>query len=218
MFNTDKVTPAPTSWGALWDPKYAGKVVMFDAADVTIPMVALYVGAKDPYNLTDAEFQKVRDALTALRPQVRTIAKGYDDAVNIFGAGDGVIGYSQNISEIPALNKQGVPFAYSFPTEGTPEWTDNAILTCTGQRQEVYDFINATLTPEWQARFITKSTNNGILSSAEAKAAGITDAVLKQTNIVDQDTPGFWSKMSALMPPESVQKRLDLWNEFKAGG
>jgi spermidine/putrescine transport system substrate-binding protein len=218
MFSTDAVTPAPTSWGALWDPQYKGKVVMFDAADVTIPMVALYVGAKDPYNLTDEEFEKVRQALNELRPQVVTIAKGFDDAVNTFAAGDGVIGYSQNVAEVTALNEQGVPFAYVFPDEGTPEWTDNAILTCTGQRQEVYDFINATLTPEWQARFVEASTNNGILSADAAKAAGVPEDVLKVTNILDQATPGFWDKMSPLMPPESVEKRLEIWNEFKAGG
>ena len=217
MYNTSKVTPAPTSWAALWDPQYKGKVVMFDAADVTIPMVALYVGAKDAYNLTDAEFEKVRQALTALRPQVRTIAKGFDDAVNIFASGDGVIGYCQNISEVPALIKQGAPFALAFPTEGTPEWTDNAILTQSGQRQEVYDFINTTLTPEWQSRFITASTNNGVLSSSAAAAAGVPATVIKATNIADQDRPGFWETMSPLMAPESVEKRLEIWNEFKAG-
>lgn len=217
MYNTAKVNPAPTSWGALWDPQYKGKVVMFDAADVTIPMVALYVGAKDAYNLTDQEFDKVRAALKKLRPQVRTIAKGFDDAVNVFASGDGVIGYCQNISEIPAISKQGPPFTYALPAEGTPEWTDNAILTPQGQRQVVYDFIQATLEPTWQARFVNASSNNGILSLKEAQTAGVNADVLKVTNIRDQEQPGFWDKMSPLRPPESVEKRLEVWNEFKAG-
>lgn len=218
MYNAGVITTPPDTWGALWDPQYKGKVVLFDAADVTIPMVALYVGAKDPYHLTDQEFEQVRVALQKLRPQVRTIAKGFDDAVNIFAAGDGVIGYCQNISEVTALNKSGKKFAYTFPKEGTPQWTDNAILTPAGQRQEVYDFIDATLTPTWQARFIEASTNNGILTTAAARAAKIPGATLKGTNILDQSDPAFWDKMSALEAPESITKRLALWNEFKAGG
>ena len=218
MYDASVITTPPDSWGALWDPAYKGKVVMFDAADVTIPMVALYVGAKDPYHLTDEEFDKVRDALQRLRPQVRTIAKGFDDAVNIFAAGDGVIGYCQNISEVTALNKAGKKFAYSFPKEGTPSWQDNAIVTPTGQRQEVYDFIDANIAVPWQSQFIEASTNNGILSAAEAQGANVPADVLKATNILDQQDPGFWSKLRPLQDPESISKRLEVWNEFKAGG
>jgi spermidine/putrescine transport system substrate-binding protein len=218
MYDTGVITTPPDSWGALWDPVFKGKVVMFDAADVTIPMVALYVGAKDAYHLTDEEFDKVREALQRLRPQVRTIAKGFDDAVNIFAAGDGVIGYCQNISEVTALNEAGKKFAYTFPKEGTPSWQDNAVITAAGQRQEVYDFIDANISLPWQARFIAASTNNGILSAAEAQQASIPADVLKATNILDQQDPGFWSKMRPLQDPESISKRLELWNEFKAGG
>jgi spermidine/putrescine transport system substrate-binding protein len=218
MYNADVITTAPDSWAALWDPAYRGKVVLFDAADVTIPMVALYVGAQDPYHLTDEEFEKVREALQQLRPQVRTIAKGFDDAVNIFAAGDGVIGYCQNISVVNTLNKNGKNFAFSLPTEGVPQWQDNAIVTATGQRQEVYDFIDATLAPAWQAKFIETSTNNGILSASEARKAKVPDQVLAETNILSEQDPAFWSTMRPLQDPESISQRLEVWNEFKAGG
>ena len=120
---------------------------MFDDAYITIPMIALYVGAKDPFNLTEEEFEAVADALRRLRPQVGTIARGFDDATTIYAAGDAVIGYCQNIAIVNDLNGMGKNFGYSFPTEGTPTWIDCSILTPRGERQEVYDFINANLTP-----------------------------------------------------------------------
>lgn len=218
MFNAEQVTPAPDSWGALWDPKYKGKVNMFDDAFITFPMIALYVGAKNAYQLTDAEFENCRKALRELRPQVRTIARGFDDAQTIYAAGDGVIGYCQNISIVWNLKAKNLPFAYSFPKEGTPTWIDCAILSKAGaEKQEAYDFIDANLDRAWQGRFITASINNGILSAAEAKAAGIPEDVLTKTNIIDQDQPGFWDKMSVLQPPEDIDKRVEIWNEFKAG-
>lgn len=218
MFNTAEVSPEPDSWGALWDPKYEGKVNMFDDAFITFPMVALYVGAKNAYQLTDEEFEACRQALAKLRPQVRTIARGFDDAQTIYAAGDAVIGYCQNISIVTNLQGKGLPFHYSFPKEGTPTWIDCAILSKQGaDRQEVYDFIDANLEANWQARFIQASTNNGILSTEGAKGAGIPEDVLVKTNLVDQSQPGFWEKMSVLQPPEDIDRRVEIWNEFKAG-
>ena len=217
MFNRDSVDEDPTSWAALWDTKYAGKVNMFDDAYITFPMIALYVGAADPFNLTDAEFDECAKALKALRPQVGTIARGFDDATTIYAAGDAVIGYCQNIAIVNDLNALGQNFGYSFPDEGTPTWIDNSVITARGNRQEVYDFINANLTKEWQSRFIQDSANNGILTADAAREVGIPEDILVKTNIVDQATEGFWDKMVVFQPPEDIDRRLQIWNDFKAG-
>lgn len=217
MFNRDVVGADPMSWAALWDPKYAGKVSMFDDAYITFPMIALYAGAADPFNLTDAEFDACAEALRRLRPQVGTIARGFDDATTIYASGDAVIGYCQNIAIVNDLNALGKNFGYSFPDEGTPTWIDCSILTPRGERQEVYDFINANLSRDWQARFIADSLNNGILTAEEAQAAGIPEAALKKTNVLDQATKGFWQKMVVFQPPEDIDRRLQMWNDFKAG-
>jgi spermidine/putrescine transport system substrate-binding protein len=217
MFDKDAVGDEPQTWAALWDPKYAGKVSMFDDAYITFPMIAAYVGAADPFNLTEDEFEACADALRRLRPQVGTIARGFDDAQTIYAAGDAVIGYCQNIAIVHNLNALGKNFGYSFPTEGTPTWIDCAILTPKGERQEVYDFINANLTREWQGRFITKSFNNGVLTEADARTAGVPEDILVKTNVIDQATDGFWKKMIVLQPPEDIDRRLQMWNDFKAG-
>lgn len=216
MYDESVIPEAPTSWEALWDPKYKGKVVMFDDSYITMPMIALKAGARDPYNLTDAEFEACRQALEELRPQVVTVAKGFDDAANIYAAGDGVIGYCQNISIVYELQNRGKKFNYSFPGQGTPTWIDNATLGVDGHRQEVYDFIDEMLSLQWQGRFVDFSFNNGVLTAEDGREVVDPD-VLTKTNIVDQQQPGFWDKMSLLEPPESVERRLELWNEFKAG-
>lgn len=216
MFEEGKVA-ATDSWAALWDPQYAGKVNMFDDCYITFPMIALYAGAQDPYNLTDAEFDACAAALKALRPQIRTIARGFNDAEAIYAAGDAILGYCQNISIVFNLQNKGKNFGYSFPKEGTPTWIDNAVLTPKGQRDVVYQFINDNLTPEWQSRFIQFSFNNGVLTAETAKGAGLGEDILKKTNIIDQDDPSFWPKMSVFQAPENIDRRLELWNDFKAG-
>lgn len=217
MFNRDVVTEEPTSWAALWDPQYQGKVNLFDDGYVTMQMIALYIKAQDPFNLTEAEFEACAEALRTLRPQVGTIARGFDDALTIYASGDAVIGYCQNISIVSNLQAKGQNFAYSFPDEGTPTWIDCSVLTERGNRQEVYDFIDESLSTGWQARFIETSLNNGILTAEAAQQAGVPEEAMRKTNILDQATPGFWEKMVVSQLPEDIDRRIGLWNDFKAG-
>ncbi|MCS0502841.1 ABC transporter substrate-binding protein [Ancylobacter mangrovi] len=216
MFDAD-VTKSPDSWAVLWDEKYAGKVNVFDDCTIVFPMIALYIGAKDPFNLTDAEFDKCADALRALRKQVRTIARGFDDAVNIYAAGDAVIGYCQNIAVVTSLQDKGKNFDYSLPKEGTPTWIDCTGVSKKGDRDIVYKFINDNLSVKWQSRFIEASTNNGVLDLAEAKEGGVSEKTLKRTNIPDSQAGDFWEKLVILQKPEDFDRRLQMWNDFKAG-
>jgi len=58
LYNTEKVTPAPTSWESIYDPKYKGGITIPDNA-IQIADAALYLsktkpdlGIEDPYELT----------------------------------------------------------------------------------------------------------------------------------------------------------------------
>ena len=216
MYNADTVKDAG-SWAALWDKKYVGKVNMFDDCTITFPMIALYIGAKDPFNLTEKEFAACEDALRTLRPQVRTIARGFDDAATIYAAGEAVIGYCQNVAVVNSLQQKGKNFAYSLPKEGTPTWIDCTAISKKGDRDIVYKFISDNLSPQWQARFIKTSTNNGILDEKTAQSQGLDEALLKQTNIIDSADASFWQKLVIFQKPEDLDRRLQIWNDFKAG-
>eukprot|EP01037_Dinobryon_pediforme_P022008 gene22008-23032_t len=102
MFDADAVKQTDT-WSVLWDKAYAGKVNMFDDCTMTFPMIALHVGAKDPFNLTEAEFAACIEALRALRQQIRVIARGFDDATALYAAGDALLGYCQNVAVVSSL-------------------------------------------------------------------------------------------------------------------
>ena len=77
--------------------------------------------------------------------------------------------------------------------------------------------MNDNLSAQWQSRFITKSTNNGVLSADSARAAGMSEEALKITNIVDSAAPGFWDKLVIFQKPEDLDRRLQIWNDFKSG-
>ncbi|MFC7054174.1 extracellular solute-binding protein [Hansschlegelia quercus] len=216
MYDAD-VVKTTDSWSVLWDPAYEGKVNMFDDCSLTFPMIALHVGAKDPFNLTDDEFKKCEDALRSLRKQIRVIARGFDDASTIYAAGDAVLGYCQNVAVVTSLQQKGKNFKYSLPKEGTPTWIDCAGVSAKGNRPIVYKFLNDNLTPEWQSRFITSSSNNGVLNVADARKAGVKEETIKITNLLDAEDPSFWEKLVVFQKNEDLDRRLQIWNDFKSG-
>lgn len=218
MYNAEAFPEKPTSWKVLWEQQYAGKVSLPDDSYTVFPMITLAIGAKDPFNLTDEEFEKCAQAMREIRQQVSTLARGFDDQTAIFATGDAVVGYCQNISSVFQLQDKGKKVEVAYPAEGTPAWIDCWVMTEQGAgRQAAYDFLNEMLSDKWQSRFIQTSGNNGILSLDAAKAGGVTDAVLAKTNLKDSGDPEFWKGMVYFKNPESVDRRLEMWNAFKAG-
>jgi spermidine/putrescine transport system substrate-binding protein len=216
MWNIAAFPDPPTSWKVLWDPQYKGKVTIPDDSYLGFPMVGLAQGIEDPYQLDDAGFATIESALAELRPNLKTLTGGFNDAVQLYGTGDVIVGYCQNVAVVNDLNKDGVKFAYGYPEEGTPFWIDGAEILKGGNRQEVYDFINATMDVPWQAEFIASSGNAGIISYDAAKANVPAD-VLDKTEVKNLVNPNFWDAMSPMVTPNRMDDRLSIWNEFKAG-
>ena len=66
----DLIPDAEKSWHLLWDPKYAGKIAVLDAVHDT-PVVAAVLAGVDPFNMSDADIEKVRGVLQQQRPLVK---------------------------------------------------------------------------------------------------------------------------------------------------
>ncbi len=133
LMSTDSaVTPAPTSWGAVFDANspYKGKVTAYDSP-IYIADAALYLmktkpdlGIKNPYALDDTQFAAAVDLLKTQRPLIGEYWSDYTKAVQAFESGDLVIGTSwQVIANL--INTDGkVKVSASVPSEGSTGWSD----------------------------------------------------------------------------------------------
>jgi spermidine/putrescine transport system substrate-binding protein len=214
-------------WNVLWDPALKGQVSIFDDPTSVEPMVPLALGFKNPYDLDEQEFEAFEKKLLELRPQVKRLTTGYDDQITQLASGEASVAYLNIISIAATLNQEGTTLEVNNAVrQGVPAWSDNLAITKEGganQLDAVYKFINASLAPEWQARFIATTANSGTLNyeqatSQESKSAGLTPAKLEETLIPStQKGDAFFSKQLFFQPVEDLQKRLDLWNEFKLG-
>src|SRR3954470_13584460 len=100
LYNTKKVKPAPTSWGAIYDSKYKGKVTVPDNP-IQIADAALYLmktqpslGIKDPYELNSAQFTATLNLLKRQKPLVKKYWATAGQEITMFKNGDAVIGAS----------------------------------------------------------------------------------------------------------------------------
>ena len=134
------------------------------------------------------------------------------------------IGY---IASVTAVAETGTTLhVNNLVKQGVPAWSDNYAITKEGGAKKldaVYEFINYTESLEWQARFVASSGNSGTLdyaqaTSPEAQEAGLTEEKLNGTLIpFTQEGDAFFEKMLFFQPVEDLDRRVNLWNEFKLG-
>ncbi len=63
IYDADTFKTPPESWEVMWDPQYAQQLISMDDANNCITWGALVVGVENPYNLSDADFDKVKAKL-----------------------------------------------------------------------------------------------------------------------------------------------------------
>jgi putative spermidine/putrescine transport system substrate-binding protein len=158
LYNTKKVSPAPTSWSAIYDAKYRGKITVPNNP-IQIADAALYLmktkaslGIKDPYELTKAQL----DAATSLLRQQKPLLKRYwnsaTDEIQDFKAGDVVVGASWPYQTLQ-LQAAKAPVKELIPKEGATGWADTWMLAKKAPHPNcAYLWMKYAATPQVEAK------------------------------------------------------------------
>lgn len=159
MYNTDKVTPAPTSWSAVFDDasSYAGKVAAYDSP-IYIADAALYLmktqpdlGIENPYALDDDQLAAAVELLKAQKENLSEYWGDYLKAVQTFKSGDSVIGTSWQVI-VGVAQGQSVPVEAVLPEEGSTGWSDTWMIATKAEHPNcAYEWMNWISSPKVQA-------------------------------------------------------------------
>jgi putative spermidine/putrescine transport system substrate-binding protein len=159
MYNTDKVSPAPTSWGAVFDgsSQYAGKVTAYDSP-IYIADAALYLmkhqpdlGIKDPYALDTDQLAAAVDLLKKQKENVSEYWSDYLKEVQAFSTGDSVIGTTWEVIAQVAQGEE-VPVKAVLPEEGSTGWSDTWMISAQSQHSNcAYAWMDYITGPQAQA-------------------------------------------------------------------
>jgi putative spermidine/putrescine transport system substrate-binding protein len=200
FYDPSKVSPAPTSWDVLWDPKYKGQVITYDDADTNISVAALASGITTPYDLTQAQLTQMKARLIDLKHQLAGFYAFSQDSVQLAQNNDVALmlgGYGD--AQLRALKEAGLNFVSTVPSQGIPAWLDTWAIT-TGAKGAKYD-----LALKWINFMISKKAGQEL-----------TDRTGYGNTATGSSTLGSNAKLIWVKPVESESERSQIWNEVKA--
>ncbi|HEV2028513.1 MAG TPA: ABC transporter substrate-binding protein [Candidatus Dormibacteraeota bacterium] len=133
LYNTKKFVNPPTSWNVIYDSANKGLVTVPDNP-IQIADAALYLsktqaslGIKDPYELTQKQFDAAVTLLKNQRPLIKKYWALATDEITLFQNNDVTVGAAWPYQTIQ-LKAAGAPVADTIPTEGATGWADTWML------------------------------------------------------------------------------------------
>src|ERR1700758_3486402 len=215
IYDTSLFAQPPESWNVLWDPKYRGKVSVWDELS-TVYMAAQVLGYDKPdpsqlYNLNDQQLEAVKKKLLELKPNIRKMWATGGELTNLFESHEVVIamGWPLNTAD---LKKANFPAGETIPKENTTGWIDHFMITAGSDNKELaHKFLEYMIQAKTQ-KLVTDKTHYvpanpqaaQFMTSDEVKGLHLDNVESYQKRIY------FWQNV-----PRRA-KYTEIWNEVKA--
>jgi len=215
IYDTTVFAQPPDSWTLFWDPKYKGKVSIWDDLS-TVYMAAQVLGFDKPdpsrlYNLSDDQLEAVKKKLLELKPNVRKMWATGGELTNLFQSHEVVIamGWPLNTAD---LKKSGFPAGETIPKENTTGWIDHLMITSASENKELaHKFLEYMIQAKTQ-KLVTDKTHYVPANPQAAKF--MTPDEVKSLHLDDVDNYQkriyFWQNV-----PRRT-KYTEIWNDVKA--
>jgi spermidine/putrescine-binding protein len=215
LYDTTAFPQAPDSWSMFWNPKYKGKLSVWDDLS-TVYMAAQLLGYDKPdssqlYNLTDDQLDAVKQKLIALKPNIRKIWSTGGELTNLFENHEiiAAMGWPLMTNQLRQAN---FPIAEIIPRENTTGWIDHLMITKASSHKELaYAFLDYMV----QAQTQKKVTDVTHYTPANPSAAQFMNAEEKKSLHLD-DPEAYMQRIYFWQDVPRRAKYIEIWNEVKA--
>jgi len=215
IYDTTAFPRPPDSWTVLWDPKYRGKISVWDELS-TVYMAAQILGYDKPdpnqiYNLSDEQLEAVKKKLLELKPNVRKMWATGGELTNLFQNHEVVaaMGWPLNTAE---LKKQNFPVGETIPKENTTGWIDHLMITSASENKELaYQFLEYMVQAKTQ-KLVTDVTR---YTPANPQAGQWMTADERRVLHLD-DVDSYQKRIYFWQDVPRRPKYNEIWNEVKA--
>ncbi|CAM5769606.1 spermidine/putrescine ABC transporter substrate-binding protein [Labrys miyagiensis] len=198
------------SWAIFSDPKYAGKLALFDDAVTSVGIGALLTGqdANDPKDL-----KAVTDALKAMKANLKLTWSSEDEWNKAFAANSFDISVYWSGAAVRSIRQHNLPVEFIVPKEGAIGWLDSlAVPVSSTKKEDALKFINYMIDPTF---YLTWAKEAGAPASANQSAMEQLPADDLNRQIHKAEYLTKLTFMAAL-PDDRRQAFNDLWEEVKA--
>ena len=191
LWRTDLVRPAPTGWNVLSDPRYAGRIGLYDAA-ITLVDTAIRLGYRNPYELTKEQFRRVVGAAAEQSASVGTYWQDLTDALGDYTGGNAIVGQvTPRLAML--LRRDRVPVGTAVPRGGTARSASWMLLAGARHPGCMYRWLDYILSGKANAK------SARYLDEAPATAAACEYMSCAAVHAADER---WWSRLSFWRTPQ----------------
>ena len=156
MYNTEKVKPAPTSWKAMWDPKYAGHVAI-PGMNTTWGLHTLLMASKIEGG-SETDVKAGLERLKRLQRDSQAVVYTSTTQLNTLTQQGQVWLAPFSSVWVNQLEKGGTPVAIAVPQEGVyPIFTVWSVVKGAKNRAAALAFVNDALKKDVQEKFAPRA-------------------------------------------------------------
>jgi putative spermidine/putrescine transport system substrate-binding protein len=199
IYDRQQVKEPPTSIRALWDPRYRGKVLLYNGGTHNFSLAAQVLGDSTPFKLDIKEWPAAVEQLIALRRNAQGFYSQPEESVEMFLRGHTALMFANYGSQqVKLLRAVGVDVGYALPKEGALAWLDCWAMT-RGNK-------HAKLAEEWINFFLEPQAGNALVTRQ-----GLANTTSDSLTLRTQD------RLQWLEPVENVDRRTLLWGRILSG-
>jgi spermidine/putrescine-binding protein len=210
------VTPDPTSWDLLLDPKYKKRVVVENQPVEIMAYMGKFTGAANAYSMTPDEIAKAKEAAKSLKPNILKLADQATDTIALLKTGEAWIATGNLGTDIRVKDQGGPELKVFTPKEGTIGWMDSEMVVKGGANQNlIFPFLELAEQAEYiAANFML---NGRPLFNEAAYKILINQGQQDRADRYLYNKPETVQTMDLKGPGLSTQAVIDAWNEVWAG-
>jgi spermidine/putrescine transport system substrate-binding protein len=145
LYRTDKIDPADaTGWELAWNPKYKGKISLWNGASTNFEIAALKLGYKNIDSLNDSQLSAAKAALIQQKPLNKLYwGSEYSEEQPNFQSGTVWITYAWQDSLV-SMKAAGLQAAFLDPSQGRLSWFCGFMLgSKTANYYHAHDYVES---------------------------------------------------------------------------
>ena len=199
IYDRQQFKTPPTSLSVLWDPKYRGKVLVYNSSTHNFTLAAQSLGFDTPFKLSASQWSAAVNQLIALRRNVLGFYSQPEESVELFRDKKAALMLANYGSQqLQLLRKAGADVGYVIPKEGALAWLDTWAITRKSTKTALaHAWINYMLEPA--------------PSQALEMRQGLANTVSEPAHLQAQD------RIIWLEPVENSERRQQLWERIYSG-
>ncbi|WML59333.1 ABC transporter substrate-binding protein [Neobacillus sp. PS2-9] len=215
IYDADVIKNEPDSWNIFWDPKYKGKVSLWDdISNIYLAGQMDGLDKNDPsalYNMTNKQLQDAKKKLLDLKPQIRKYWTSAGELNDLFSNKEVVLAVGWPLTPT-TLNATGRNLKEVIPKEGITGWIDRLMIVKSSPNKELAEkYINYVTDAKTQ-KLVSDATGYGVANKDAAKHMSPEQA--KSIHIDDMEN--YMKRINFWQIVKDRNQYNEVWNEVKA--